>query len=142
MAEALVDSNVLFAYRSARDQWHESGRDIVIGMDAGELPTGQVTNYSLPEIVNPIQKAVDFRHALETLDFLVESAGFRIQHLAEDDFIRGQALFRDAHGVELTDCILVAYMLRVGLEYIYSFDDDFDRFKGITRLATPDDPFV
>ncbi len=36
---------------------------------------------------------------------------------------------------------MVAYMRRTGLEYVYSFDDDFARFDGITRLATPTDPF-
>jgi hypothetical protein len=32
-------------------------------------------------------------------------------------------------------------MRRVGIEYIYSFDDDFDRFDDVTRLTTPDNPF-
>lgn len=36
---------------------------------------------------------------------------------------------------------MVAYMQRTDLEYVYSFDDDFDWFEEITRLATADDPF-
>jgi len=30
---------------------------------------------------------------------------------------------------------------REGIEYLYSFDDDFDAVDSVTRLGTPDDPF-
>ena len=141
MPDAIVDSNVVFAYRSKRDQYHEHGTAIVRGMDDGTLPRGHVTNYTLPEILNPILKRAGYEYAVETLDFLNESRGFRIQHLTQEDFTRGTVLFNRERGVEITDSILVAYMERVGIEYIYSFDDDFDRFDGITRLTTADNPF-
>ena len=51
-------------------------------------------------------------------------------------------LFSGTTDVELTDAILVAYMRRIGHEYIYSFDDDFDRYDGVTRLTTADNPFA
>lgn len=28
-----------------------------------------------------------------------------------------------------------------GIEYVYSFDDDFDAVPGITRFVTPENPF-
>lgn len=141
MPEAVVDSNVLFGYRSKRDRWHDPASEIVETMDRGALPRGQVTNYSLPEVLNPILKKAGYDRALETLDFIAESGGFRIRHLAQEDFSRGRALFRRRESVEITDTITVAYMRRVGLEYIYSFDDDFDQFDDVTRLTTATDPF-
>jgi predicted nucleic acid-binding protein len=45
MAEALVDSNVLFAFRNSDDQYHDRARAIVEGIDEGELPRGIVTSY-------------------------------------------------------------------------------------------------
>lgn len=141
MAEVVIDSNVLFAFRSRRDQWHEPATAIVNGLDRGELPRAQVTNYTLPEILNPILKAAGTERARETLEFLTRSGGFRIRHLAQEDFNRGQALFRREENIELTDTITVAYMRRIGLEYVYSFDDDFDRFDEITRLTTATNPF-
>lgn len=142
MAEAVVDSNVIFAFRSARDQYHNRATEIVEAMDRGTVPRGDVTNYTLPEICNPIMKRAGHGHAIETLEFLAKSGGFRIRHLAQKDLYRGRTLFRQANGVELTDAILVAYMRRIGLEYIYSFDDDFDRFGDVTRLTTAVDPFA
>lgn len=100
-----------------------------------------MTNYSLPEVLNLILKKAGYDRALETLDFIAESGGFRIRHLAQEDFGRGRALFRRRASVEITDTITVAYMRRVGLEYIYSFDDDFDQFDDVTRLTTATDPF-
>jgi predicted nucleic acid-binding protein len=32
-------------------------------------------------------------------------------------------------------------MRRTGIEYLYSFDDDFDRVEWITRLDTATDPY-
>ena len=32
-------------------------------------------------------------------------------------------------------------MQREGIEYRYSFDDDFDAVEGVIRLETPENPF-
>jgi len=32
-------------------------------------------------------------------------------------------------------------MEREGIEYLYSFDDDFDALDAVTRLNTADNPF-
>lgn len=42
--------------------------------------------------------------------------------------------------LELPDAIAVAYMRREQIEYIYSCDDDFDRFDDITRLDSEHNP--
>lgn len=141
MGAALVDANVLFAFRSANDQYHEPATAIVRAMDAGELPRGVVTNYTLPEILNPITKRAGHDHAVDTLEFLERSGGFEIRHLANEDLARGRSIFREQSGIEITDAILAAHMLRTETEYIYSFDDDFDRFDHLARLTSPENPF-
>lgn len=141
MAEVLIDANVVYGFRMARDQWHDPATQIIEAIDDGELPRGRVTNATLPEILSPIQKRAGHDHAVATLEFLERSAGFRVRSLTQSDFARGCALFRQSEGVELPDAIAVAHMRRAGVEYLYSFDDDFDRFDGITRLNTAINPF-
>lgn len=141
MAEVLVDSNVVYGFRMSRDQWHDPAARIVEAMDGGELPRGRVTNVTLPEILGPIQKRAGHDPAIDTLDFLERSRGFRVHTLTQSDFVRGRALFRQSKGVELPDTTTVAHMRRTGVEYVYSFDDDFDRFDGVTRLTAPVNPF-
>ena len=141
MPDVAVDSNVVVGARLSRDQWHGWGKAIVSAIDAGAFPRARLTYYGLPEILTPIEKRAGDGPAVETLDFLSESRGFDLVHTTREDVARGLAIYRREDSVEVVDCITVAYMQRVGLEYIYSFDEDFDRFEDITRLETPDDPF-
>ena len=142
MAEAVVDSNVLLGARLKRDQNHERGGEIIRGMDAGELPRGRLTEYNLPEVLTPIEKRGGDGPALETLELITESRGLDVHHTTGDDYTRGLAIYRQEEGIEVVDCIMVAYMRRVGLKYVYSFDDDFDRFADITRLDSATNPFA
>lgn len=141
MPDALLDSNVVVGARLKRDQWHDPGTAIVGAMDAGELPRGRITNYNLPEILTPIESHAGDQPARDTLEFITESRGVELQPATRDDLTRGLAIYRREAGVEVVDCIMVAHMQRVGLEYVYSFDDDFDRFEEITRLDAAENPF-
>ena len=141
MATALVDSSVLIAATSARDYYHDEAAAIVHAIDGGDLPTGHVTNDALTETLNFVHERMGHDVAIELLDRLVESAGFELVHTPQDDFDAGRTHFRRYGGLAFGDATMVAYMDRVGLEYIYSFDTDFDAVDAVTRLDTPTDPF-
>ncbi|WP_269845484.1 PIN domain-containing protein [Halopenitus persicus] len=51
-------------------------------------------------------------------------------------------LFEMHDGLSFGDATIAAYMEREDLEYLYSFDDDFDAIDRITRLETPNNPFT
>jgi predicted nucleic acid-binding protein len=140
MAVTAVDANVFIGYGLKRDQYHDRARTIVQGFDEGDLPRGMVTNYVLSEVLNIIGERVGHESGVELLDAIIESAGFEIVHLPKADFTAGQALYRQYHGLNFVDSITVAYMQREGIDYLYSFDDDFDAIDGITRLNTAADP--
>ena len=142
MAVAVLDSNVLIDYKdTAPDSRHERAEEIVHAVDSGDLPTARVTNYVLLEALNWIQErqrhdiAVDLRHRLS------DSAGFELVHSAQTDFYRAVDLFETYDGLSFGDATIAAYMDREGVEYLYSFDDDFDALDGVTRLETPENPF-
>ena len=50
-------------------------------------------------------------------------------------------LFETYEGLAFGDATVVAYMERENIEYLYSFDDDFDTIDAISRLETADNPF-
>jgi len=56
-------------------------------------------------------------------------------------FLPGSELFETYDGLSFGDATIAAYMQREGIEYLYSFDDDFDTLDGIMRLETTDNPF-
>lgn len=142
MAVAVVDSNVLIGRADSDDQHHEAATAIVRGMDRGDLPTGRVTNYVVLETLNWIHTRQHHAKAGETYDRLSTSAGFEVLQAAQKDFHRAVELFETYEGLAFGDATIAAYMEREGVEYLYSFDDDFDVLDDLTRLSTPDNPFA
>jgi len=141
MAVALVDSTVLIGATSARDQYHDVASEIVHAFDNGDLPTGYVTNYALTETLNFVHERMNHATATGLLDRLVESAGFELVHAPRSDFTSGRSLFRQHDGLAFGDATMAAYMRREGIEYLYSFDDDFDAVSELTRLDSAENPF-
>jgi len=141
MAVALLDTNVLFASASARDEYHDRAREIVRGIDHGELPEAIVTNYVIAETLNLSGEKLDADAADQMLDRLIEGAHFEITHAPKADFNAAQALFRRYSELSFVDSTIAAYMDRKDIGYLYSFDDDFDVVEGLTRLETADNPF-
>lgn len=142
MVVALLDTNVLFANASARDEYHDRGREIVRGIDHGELPEVIVTNYVIAETLNLTREKLSPDAANQMLDRLIEGAHFEIVHAPKADFNAAQAIFRRYSELSFVDATLTAYMDRKEIEYLYSFDDDFDGLDHVTRLETPDNPYA
>jgi len=141
MAVVGIDSNVLIAMASKRDTNHEPGRAIVGGIDDGDLPTARATNYVVAEVLNFIHERHTHAFALDTYHRIEGSAGFEIVHAAKKDYSRAVDLFETYEGLSFVDATIAAYLRREGIEYLYSFDDDFDALDDVTRLATAINPF-
>ena len=140
MAVAVADSNILVGMADADDEHHDVAMEIVHGMDHGDLPTGRVTNYIVFESLNWIHNRKRHAKAVETYERLNQSAGFEVLHAAQKDFHRAVELFETYERLSFGDATIAAYMEREGIEYLYSFDDDFDALEDITRLDSPDNP--
>jgi len=144
MPVAVIDANVIIEARNRNATAHPTALEIAKSIDTGALPTARVPDPVVPEILHPLQRQFGKATAYETLDWLHESRGFDIVHVGERVRSRAERLFRhhdSDSGPEWTDCVIAAYMLNVDVEYIYSFDDDFDAIDGITRLTTAINPF-
>jgi len=136
MVQAVVDANVLIAARLSRDQHHDRALELATAFDSGALPPCYVPSDVLEEVVNYLQARSTHGRAVETLDALLESSGYEIVQTSKRDFDAGRSVFRVYEGLSLTDAIIVSFMQRTGIEYIYSFDDDFDAVDDISRLDT------
>lgn len=137
----LLDTNVLFASASARDSYHTPAVEIVRGIDHGHLPNGIVTNYVVAETLNLTREKLGSDVANELLDRLIEGTHFEIVTAPQADFTAAQAIFRRYPKLSFVDATIVAYMQRTEIEYLYSFDDDFDAVTDLSRLNTPENPF-
>ena len=100
-----------------------------------------MTNYVALETLNWIHSRKRHEMAVETYERLNQSAGFELLHAAQKDFAEAVNLFQTYAGLSFGDATTVAYMQREEIEYLYSFDDDFDTIRGLSRLETPANPF-
>ncbi|MFC7042532.1 twitching motility protein PilT [Halonotius sp. GCM10025705] len=53
---------------------------------------------------------------------------------ARKGFHRVDELFESHERVSFGDATIPAYLERTGIQFLYSFDDDFDGIEGISRL--------
>jgi predicted nucleic acid-binding protein len=142
MPVTVLDSNVLIDYKdTSADSRHERAVEIVYAIDSGDLPTSRVTNYVLLEALNWIHERQRHDIAVDLWNRLAASAGFELVHSAQKDFYRAVELFETYEDLSFGDATIAAYMEREDVEYLYSFDDDFDVIEDITRLETPVNPF-
>lgn len=141
MAVTVVDTGVLVGMADTDDKHHDVAMEIVRGMDHGNLPTGRVTNYVVLETLNWIHNRQRHAKATETYERLKQSAGFEVVHAAQKDFGGAVELFQTYDGLSFGDATIAAYMRRENIEYLYSFDDDFDAVNHVTRLGSSENPF-
>ena len=126
---------------SAYDEYHEPAREIVRTIDHGDLPKAVVTNYVVSETLNLTGERLGADVANGILDRLIEGTHFEIVHAPRTDFDAAQALFRQYSGLSFVDATIAAYMEREEIDYLYSFDGDFDAVETIRRLETADNPY-
>lgn len=141
VAATVVDTNVLIAYADSDDPHHAEAGDIVEGIDAGDLPTGRVTDYLVAETLNYVGERDHHDTAVDLYRRVDRSAGLEIVETTSSDFSSGIQLFERYAGLSFVDATTVAYMRRTGVEHLYSFDDDFDALDDVCRLTTGQDPF-
>ncbi|PSQ21922.1 VapC toxin family PIN domain ribonuclease [Halobacteriales archaeon QS_9_67_17] len=142
MAVAFLDSNVLIGAANSRDQHHEAALEILRTVDSGELPSVRLTNYVVSEAVGYIHTRQSHATAIELYDRLKTGSAFEFVLSPKSTFFSAEERFRTHEQLSFVDATLVADMARDGVEYIYSFDDDFDGIDGISRLAVPENPFA
>jgi predicted nucleic acid-binding protein len=70
------------------------------------------------------------RPALETLLGFVDE----VFPIDQSDVLRASELLRDQEGLSTRDALHLVVMRRYRVKHIMSFDSDFDRWPGITRL--------
>jgi len=138
---AILDTSVLFAAAYQRDAAHRDGLAILRGIDDGTMPEGVVLDYVLAETLNGLTSHAGHDAAVDFLDRLEENARFHLDAPTADVRTAAKSIFRRHERLSFVDAALVAYADTEGLDYLYAFDSDFDAVDGVTRLASPTNPF-
>ena len=141
MADAVLDTTVLYAAADRSDAWHEEGLPVLGGVDDGTPPDGLIVEYVLGETLNGLVRNLSHEFAVDYLDRTEANDRFEVGRLTADAYATGKDVFRRHDALSLVDGLIVGYMRDRDLEYLYTFDRGFDAVDGIARLSTPENPF-
>ncbi len=134
MAARFLDTNVLIAfYLGAPPERAPRARDLMSRMNAGQeqLVTTSVVFF---EVAYLLQRS--FRIPRPLVAEFIESVALSPGLVVEDQSLLLDAVevYRTIGGLSLPDAYNAAYMRRRGVTEVYSWDTDFDRIDGLTRV--------
>ena len=141
MTRALLDATVVIAAVDEEDEDHQVGLTILQGIDHGELPKGILVSDALQETLNYVHERKGHQAAVDVLDRFVRGAHFEIPYNPKKNYGEARSLFRTDGRLNFGDAMQAAYMQSADVQYIYSFDDDYDSVDGIERLNAAVNPF-
>lgn len=142
MQYAVLDTSVLYAAAYRRDERHDDGIAILQGIDSTELPEGLVPDYVLAETLNGLTINAGHSAAVDFLERVEGNERFHVRTLTTDAFATAKGAFKRYERLSFVDACIVALARAEGVEYLYSFDDDFDGLEDLTRLGSALDPFA
>jgi len=141
MQHALVDTSVLFGAAYRRDARHADGLEILQGIDQGALPEGVILEYVLAETLNGLSVHAGHEASVDFLERIETNSRFRVEPVSADAFASAKEQFKRHAGYSFVDALVVAHARTSGVEYLYAFDDDFDRSDSVHRLDVPANPY-
>jgi predicted nucleic acid-binding protein len=68
---AIIDSNVLFGWRSERDQYHDRATDIISAISDESLPRAIVPTQILQEVCKHVQNSSTWAESTKTLTWVI-----------------------------------------------------------------------
>ena len=135
-----MDANVfVYAFLKAKRKLHpheqkikDAAKKIVTRINEGEETVTSVVHFS--EICNiledhlPTQEACTLEKGLLLLDNIA------VKEVSEDHYLKALAIAEDMQ-VGANDALAYVLMKELGINKIYSFDKDFNKFKDINTIT-------
>ncbi len=136
----LIDANVfIYAFLRPKRKLKAHERDlkerakrIVRRINEGEEVA--ITIIQLAEVANILESYLPQEEAREVEEFLVMAPNVNVLEVTHSDCRRAIELASESE-IGFSDAVACVVMRRTGILEIYSFDKDFDKVEGITRLT-------
>ena len=99
----------------------------------GDIRKILITDYVLLETISFLLKKSGFEEAIETLNMFLQNERIEIVFVDELMLETAKSLFEKYRDLSLTDCSIIALMEEKKIKTLFSFDNGFDKIKGIIR---------
>jgi len=140
LAATFVDANVFvyaFLKPKRKLQPHEekikdAAKQIVTRISEGEETVTSVVHFS--EICNVLEDHLPIKEALALEKSLLFLDNLQIKEVTHDDYLKALSVTEDQQ-VGVNDALAYVIIKETGLNEIYSFDKDLDKFADIHRTS-------
>lgn len=127
----LVDSSFFIALVDRKDQWHVQAKKMQTSL-AGE--TVIISDLIVAEAVTIVGKRSGGKAGEQLYHFFIDNCD--IIYVDESILKGGMSVFLQYDGtLSVPDAVSVSIMAKKDIDRILSFDSDFDKVDGITRLC-------
>lgn len=127
----LVDSSFFIALADRKDQWHVQAKKLQVSL-AGE--TIIISDLIVAEAVTIIGKRSRGKAGEHLYHFFIDNCD--IIFVDEQILKGGMSVFLRYDGtLSVSDAVSVSIMVKKDIDRILSFDSDFDKVDGISRLC-------
>lgn len=124
-----MDTSYLVALADKKDSWYERALKIPKGL----LKKGVTSDYVLSEAVTIIGHRGGGNAGFELYDFIISN--LQLIYVDEDLLRQSMETYPKYDGtLSVADAVSVEIMRRRGIKKIASFDADFDKVAGISRI--------
>lgn len=125
-----VDSSYFIAIADKKDQWHEKAKELSKRAQNGVL----VTDLILSESVTAVGARGGGKAGVTLYEYISDNC--EVVFMTKDMLEKAMDIFLKYDGtLSLTDAASILVMDLENVKIILSFDSDFDKIKGITRIA-------
>ncbi len=111
----------------------ENAKKIVSRIDGGEQVVTTVVHIS--EIADIVEAKASRLLAATVVEALLSKENIIVYPVAPGDYIAAVEIAR-TYRIGVNDAVAILYMKAEGIDEIYSFDKDFDKVPGITRITS------
>ncbi len=125
-----ADSSYFIAIVNEKDQWHRRAIEILKKIDDDLV----VTDLIISESVTSVGSIGGGKAGLKVYNYITDNCQVTFADKATLDRAMRIYLMYDGT-LSLADAVSLIVMEDYGIKTILSFDSDFDRVKGMTRLA-------
>jgi len=126
-----VDSSYFIAIANRNDRWHRDAKRLTRRLEREDLLTSELV---LSEAVTGVGSLLGGKAGKEAYDVIVDNC--TIELATAERCARAITVFLHYDGtLSFADAVSVVLMQEFGAQAIASFDRDFDRVRGIERLA-------
>ncbi len=126
-----VDSSYFIAVANREDRWHGDAKRLTRRLEREDLLTSELV---LSEAVTGVGSVLGGKAGKEAYDVIVDNC--TVELAIPERCARAITVFLHYDGaLSFADAVSVVVMQERGTQTIASFDSDFDRVRGIERLA-------